>query len=160
MLGMTLETFTFVHVVLSLVGILSGALAVSGMRAGKRRAGWTALFLVTTVATSVSGFGFPFERLLPSHIIGIVSLAVLTVAILARYALHLTGVWRTVYAICAVAALYFNVFVLVVQSFLKIPALHALAPTQTEPPFAIAQLAVLALFVWLGIGAVKGFRSA
>src|SRR5258706_11417977 len=134
MLGLSLSTFTLVHVVLSLVGIGSGFVVLYGLLVGKRLDGWTALFLVTTVATSATGFGFPFDHLLPSHKVGIVSLLVLAIAIAARYPLHLAGAWRRVYVVCAVVALYFNVFVGVVQAFLKIPALNAMAPKQTEPP--------------------------
>lgn len=155
---MGLSTYTFIHVVISLIGIFSGLVVMLGLLAGSRLNGWTAVFLVTTVATSVTGFGFPFEHLLPSHIVGAISLAVLAVAILARYGRHLAGGWRTIYVITAMIALYLNVFVLVVQSFLKIPALHALAPTQTESPFKMAQLAVLIAFIVLTIFAVKQFR--
>jgi hypothetical protein len=130
------------------------------MMAGKRLNGLTALFLLTTIATSVTGFGFPVEKLLPSHVIGIISLAVLALALLARYVGHLAGGWRGTYAICAVVALYFNCFVLVVQGFLKVPALHAMAPKGNEPPFLIAQVVVLVIFILLGIKAVKGFRAA
>lgn len=158
-LGMTTSTFTLLHVVISLIGIGSGFVVMYGLLAGKRLDGWTALFLATTVATSVSGFGFPFHRLLPSHIVGGISLVVLAVAILARYALHLAGVWRGIYVVCAAVALYLNVFVLVVQLFEKVPALRALAPTQKEPPFLVAQLVVLALFVTLTLVAAKKFRS-
>jgi hypothetical protein len=112
------------------------------------------------VATSVTGFGFPFAVLLPSHKVGIVSLVVLVVAIFARYIRHLAGIWRGIYAVAAVTALYLNVFVLVVQLFRRVTALQALAPTQSETPFKVAQLVVLVLFVWLGIRAVKGFRAA
>jgi len=114
---------------------------------------------LTTVLTSVTGFFFPFDHLLPSHKVGIISLLVLAVAILARYFLHLAGGWRRTYVLTAVMALYLNVLVLVVQSFLKLPALHAMAPTQQEPPFLVAQLIVLALFIWLAIAAVKKFRN-
>src|SRR6202166_5475715 len=115
--GMTLSTFTLVHVVLSLVGIGSGLVVLFGLLAGKRLAGWTGLFLATTVATSVTGFGFPFDHFLPSHGVGILSLLVLAVAILALYSFHLAGAWRRIYVICAVIALYLNGFVLVVQAF-------------------------------------------
>jgi len=155
-LGMT--TYTFVHVAISLVGIFSGLIVMFGLLAAKRLNGWTALFLVTTAATSLTGFGFPFVHLLPSHIVGIISLVVLAIAILARYSLHLSGAWRTIYVITAMIALYLNVFVLVVQLFLKVPALHALAPTQTEPPFFVTQIAVMVLFIVLTIFAVKKFR--
>jgi hypothetical protein len=157
MSGMT--TFTVVHVVVSLVGIVSGLVVVAGLIGGRRLDGWTLLFLVTTVATSVTGFGFPFDHLLPSHVVGIISLVVLAAAIVARYVRHLAGAWRTTYAIGTVIALYLNVFVLIVQAFRRVPALAAMAPTQSEPPFLVAQLAVMALFVVLGIAAVRGFRG-
>lgn len=159
-LGMSLATFTFVHVVISLVAIVSGLLVVYGLIKGQRFDGATVIFLSTTVLTSLTGYLFPFVHLLPSHIVGVISLVVLAVAIAARYSLHLTGAWRSIYVVCAVLALYLNVFVLVVQSFLKIPPVHALAPTQKEPPFLIVQLIVLAIFIGLGILAVKGFRGA
>jgi len=157
-LGMSLETFTLVHVLISLVGIATGFVVVFGLLTGKRLDGWTAVFLTTTVLTDVTGFLFPFEHLLPSHKVGIVSMVVLAVAIVARYPLHLQGAWRAIYAVGAILGLYLNVFVAVVQSFLKTPALKELAPTQTEPPFVIAQLLVLAVFIVLGIFAVKRFR--
>jgi hypothetical protein len=157
-LGMSTSTYTLVHVLISLVGIGSGLVVVFGLLAGKRLDGWTALFLVTTVATSVTGFGFPFDHLLPSHKVGIISLIVLAVAIPARYAFHLAGAWRWIYVVAAVIALYLNVFVLIVQSFEKVPTLKAMAPTQSEPPFLIAQLVVMALFIVLATFAVKRFR--
>ena len=156
--GMTTSTFTLLHVLISLAGIGSGFIVVYGLLTGKRLNGWTAIFLVTTVLTSLTGFLFPVEHLLPSHIVGILSLAVLAIALLARYARHMERSWRWIYVICAVLALYLNVFVAVVQSFLKIPAVHALAPTQKEPPFLVAQLIVMAIFVVIGILAVKRFR--
>jgi hypothetical protein len=158
-LGMTTSTFTLVHVLLTLVGIASGLVVVFGLLAGKRLDGWTELFLITTVATNVTGFGFPFDHLLPSHKVGIISLVVLTIAILARYAFHLAGGWRRIYVISAVTALYLNVFVGVVQAFLKVPALKALAPKQTEPPFLVTQLAVLVIFIVVTILAAKRFRN-
>jgi hypothetical protein len=158
-LGMTTSAFTLLHVLIGLVGIGSGVVVVFGMLSGRRLDGWTALFLASTVATSVTGFGFPFDHLLPSHKVGILSLVVLAVAILARYAFHLRGAWRRIYAISAVTALYFNVFVLVVQAFLKVPALKALAPKQTEPPFLLTQLVVLVLFIVIGIMAAKRFHD-
>jgi hypothetical protein len=158
-LGMSLSTFTLVHVLISLVGIVSGLLVVYGLIKGKRFDGGTAIFLATTVLTSLTGFLFPFTHLLASHIVGIISLVVLAVAIVARYPLHLAGSGRWIYVVSAVIALYLNVFVLVVQSFLKIPPVHALAPTQKEPPFLVVQLIVLAIFIVLGIFAVKGFRG-
>jgi len=159
-LAMTTATFTLIHVLISLLGIGSGFVVIFfGWLAGKRLAGWTALFLTTTLLTSVTGFFFPFARLLPSHKVGIVSLIVLAVAILALYAFHLAGPWRRTYVICAAIAEYLNVFVLVVQSFEKVPQLKALAPTQSEPPFLVAQTVVLLFFVALTILAAKRFRS-
>jgi hypothetical protein len=157
-LGMSTSTFTLVHVVLSLVGILAGLVVLFGMFGSKRLDGWTALFLATTVLTSVTGYFFPRDHILPSHIVGAVSLVVLAVAIFALYSRHLAGSWRWIYVVGAVAALYLNVFVGVVQSFLKVPMLNALAPTQSEPPFVIAQFVVLAIFIVLGIAAVRSFR--
>ena len=157
--GMTLSTFTTVHVVLSLVGIFSGFVVLIGLLAGKRLDGWTALFLATTVATSATGFLFPVDHFLPSHGVGIISLVVLAVAILARYAFHLAGAWRWIYVVGAMVALYLNVFVGIVQSFQKVPALKAMAPTQSEPPFLVTQLVVMALFVVLSIAAAKRFRN-
>ncbi len=158
-LGMSTATYTLVHVLISLLGIGSGFIVLFGMLGGKRVNGWTALFLITTVATSLTGFGFPATHILPSHIIGMLSLVALVIAIVARYAKHLAGGWRKTYAITACIALYFNTFVLVAQSFQKVPALKALAPTQSEPPFVIAQLVLLALFIVLTIFAVKRFRE-
>ena len=156
-LGMT--TLTFVHVVLSLIGIFSGFIVMFGLFAGKRLDGWTTIFLVSTVATSVTGFLFPFHRFLPSHGVGIVSLIVLAVAILARYTFDLAGAWRRTYVISAMISLYLNVFVLVAQLFQKVPALKAMAPTQSEPPFLVAQLVVMGLFVALTIAAALRFRT-
>ena len=158
-LGMPAAAYTLIHVLISLVGIASGFVVFFGLIGGKRRDGMTALFLTTTVLTSVTGFGFPNDHLTPGIKIGILSLAALAIAIVARYALHLMGAWRRTYVISAAIALYFNTFVLVVQSFEKIPALKALAPTQKEPPFAIAQGLVLIAFIVLTIYAAKGFRS-
>jgi hypothetical protein len=157
-LGMTNSTFTLLHVLLSLAGIGTGFVVVYGFLAGKRLAGWTAIFLTTTALTSLTGFLFPVEHLLPSHVVGMLSLIVLAVAVVARYAFHLAGPWRWIYVMCAMIALYLNSFVAVVQSFLKVSSLKALAPTQKEPPFLVAQLALMAIFVVLGILAVKKFR--
>jgi hypothetical protein len=147
--GMTI--LTFVHVLLSLLGILAGFVVMFGLLTSKPLKGWNAVFIWTTVATSVTGFLFPFHRFLPSHGVGIISLLVLTVAIYAIYGRHLAGAWRRVYAVMAMIALYLNVFVLVAQLFDKVPALRALAPTKTEAPFKEAQLAVLVIFVALTI---------
>jgi hypothetical protein len=154
-LGMSTSTFTLVHVLISLIGIGTGFIAVFGLLNGKLLAGWTRIFLLSTVLTSVTGFLFPVEHLLPSHKVGILSLLVLAVAIAALYAFHLAGKWRAIYVITAITALYLNCFVAVVQSFLKIPALHAMAPTGTEPPFLVAQTIVLLAFVVLGVFATR-----
>ncbi|HYC32307.1 MAG TPA: hypothetical protein VEB59_08470 [Gemmatimonadales bacterium] len=153
-------TLTVVHVLLSLVGIFTGLVVAGGFASGKRLDGWVGLFLVTTVLTNATGFLFPFTRVLPSHGVGIVSLLLLPVVIAARYWKQLEGGWRTVFVAGSVAALYLNVFVLLVQSFQRFPALLASAPTQKEPSFVVTQLLVLGLFVWLGRVAVRGFREA
>ncbi len=154
-----MTTFTLVHVVLSLVGIGSGFIVVFGLVAARRLDGLTALFLATSGATSLTGFLFPVHKFLPSHVVGSVSVVVLAIAIQARYARHLSGAWRWIYAVNVVIGLYLNVFVLVAQAFLKVPALKAMAPTESEAPFVITQIAVLALFVVLGILAVKRFHA-
>ena len=157
--GMGMSTFTLAHVVLSLVGIFSGFVVVLGLIAAKRLDIWTAVFLATTVATSVTGFGFPIHGFTPGIGVGIVLLPALAVAIFARYVRHLIGVWRPVYVVTAVIALYLNFFVLIVQSFQKVPVLETLAPTQSEPPFAITQLIALAVFIAIGALAAARFRS-
>jgi len=156
--GMSLATYTLVHVIISLVGIGSGLVVLFGMFGSKRLDGMTAIFLATTVLTSVTGFGFPIAHVTPGIILGVLSLIVLAIAVPARYSFRMAGKWRSIYVITAVIALYFNCFVLIAQSFLKIPALHALAPKGNEPPFAIAQGILLALFIVAGIRAVKKFR--
>ncbi len=158
MLGMSLSTFTTVHVIISLVGIGAGLIVLFGMLSSKRLDGLTALFLLMTVLTSVTGFMFPFTHLTPGHKVGFISLVVLLIAILARYSFHMVGKWRWIYVVTAIIAEYLNVFVLVVQSFEKVPALHAMAPTGSEPPFLIAQLVVMAIFIVLTIFAVKKFH--
>jgi hypothetical protein len=158
-LGMTVETFTKVHVVISLIAIASGLAVVFGMVARRLRDGWTTIFIWTTVLTSVTGFGFPFDHLLPSHKVGIVSLVVLAIVIVARSRARFGGSWRWIYPIGCVVALYLNVFVAVVQAFQKVPALSALAPTQSEPPFQLVQLVVFGIFGWLAVAAVRRFGS-
>jgi hypothetical protein len=153
-----LRAFTIVHVVISLIGIGSGFVVVFGLLTAKRLDGWTTVFLASTLATSLTGFGFPFDHFLPSHAVGLLSIVVIAVAILARSRFHLAGKWRAIYVIGAVVALYFNVFVLIVQAFQKVPALKAMAPTQSEPPFQLVQLVALALFVALGIAGVIRFH--
>jgi hypothetical protein len=159
-LGMSISTFTTVHTVLSLVGIAAGLVVLWGMFGSKRLEGWTALFLATTVLTSVTGFLFGTPLSTPANAVGILSLVILAVAILALYVGRIAGFWRWTYVATAVLALYLNVFVLVVQSFQKLPFLQPLAPTQSEPPFVVAQVIVLVLFVVLGIWAVRAFHPA
>lgn len=154
-LGMSTATFTALHVLISLVGIGSGLVVMYGFFKANR---WTQVFLVTTALTSLTGFLFPNEHITPGIVVGILSMIVLAVAVGARYGLRMRGLWRPVYVISAAIALYLNVFVLVVQSFEKVPALRALAPTQKEPPFGITQLLVLILFVVATVFAVKRFR--
>ncbi len=152
--------FTLIYVVLSLIGILAGLVVAGGLAGGKRLGRWALVFLVTTILTSVTGFGFPFVSLLPSHMVGIVSLVVLAAVVVAQYVKHFAGAWRRIYAAGVVLATYLNTFVLVVQLFRRLPALIVAAPTQSEPPFAITQLLVLGLFVWLGVAADRAFRAA
>lgn len=156
-LGMS--TLTFVHVAISLVGIVSGMVVVLGLLRAKALDGWTSLFLVSTIATSVTGFFFPFKGVTPGIVVGIISLVALAVAVLARYRRSLVGGWRPTYVISAVIALYLNVFVLIVQLFEKVPALHAMAPNGSEPPFVVTQVIVMAIFVALGVGAARNFRD-
>jgi hypothetical protein len=154
-----LSAFTLFHVVLSLVGIFAGFVVLSALLSAKQSNGWTALFLVTTAATSVSGFMFPFHKFMPSHAVGIVSSFVLAVTIPALYVFHLAGPWRRTYVIGAVISLYLNVFVLIAQFFMKIPGLKALAPTQSEPPFLGTQVVVMLIFIVLGVLAAKRFPA-
>jgi uncharacterized membrane protein SirB2 len=157
-LGMSTSTFTAAHVVLSLIGIFSGFIVLFGMLGAKKPDGWTALFLATTALTSVTGFFFPSASFGAPQVVGIISLAVLAVAIFARSVGHLAGHWRWIYVVTAVVALYLNVFVAVVQAFQKLPFLNPLAPTQSEPPFLIAQLVVMAIFIALGILTVRRYH--
>jgi hypothetical protein len=156
---MILHVYTVIHTLISLVGIFTGLVVLFGLLVGKRLDGWTKWFLITTVATSVTGFFFPFHVFTPAIGVGIISLLVLAVAIYARYPYRLAGHWRWIYVVTAVIALYLNVFVAVVQAFEKVPAMKVMAPTQTEPPFKLTQLVVLALFVVLGIVAAIRFRN-
>ena len=152
--------FTTIHVVISLIGILTGLVVLVGLISGRRFNGWTAWFLVTTVATSATGFFFPFHGVTPAMIIGIISLALLAVAIFARYFRRFAGSWRSIYVVTAMIALYLNVFALIAQLFQKVPFLKAMAPTQTEPPFLVAQISTLLIFVLLTIAATIRFKSA
>jgi hypothetical protein len=156
-LGMT--PFTFFHVLLSLVGIFSGFVVVLGFIGGKRLDRWTAVFLATTVLTSVTGFLFPVHHFMPSHAVGIISLVVLALAVYALYLRRLAGVWRRVFVITATIAQYLNFFVLIVQLFTKVPALKVLAPTQSELTFKVARLTTLVIFVLLTIVASMKFRD-
>nr|MEA2798291.1 hypothetical protein [Phenylobacterium sp.] len=157
-LGMSVGAFTTLHVIISLIAILAGLVALVAMIANRRLNGVTALFLFTTVLTSVTGFFFHSKAIGPPHIVGVISLVVLAIALWALYGRKLVGVWRPVYVVTAVLALYLNCFVGVVQAFDKIPALHALAPKGTEPPFAAAQGATLLLFIVLGYLATRAYR--
>jgi hypothetical protein len=157
-LGMSTAGFTQFHVLLSLIGIVSGIVVAFAMLGSNRLPVLTAIFLFTTVATSVTGFMFHFASFGPPEIVGVISLLDLAAVILALYSYKLLGAWRWIYVTTALFALYLNVFVGVVQTFQKVPFFHALAPTQTEPPFAVAQGLVLIAFIALGIAAVKKFR--
>jgi hypothetical protein len=157
-LGLSIPAFTLLHVVITLIAIGSGLVAVGGMFASHRLPGTTALFLFTTALTSVTGFLFPIHGFTPALGVGAVACVILAVALLAYYGKRLTGAWRWIYVVSAIASLYLNVFVLVAQSFNKVAALNALAPTQSEPPFAIAQVSVLLIFMLIGIFAAIKFR--
>ena len=155
---MILQIYTIIHTLISLIAIFTGLIVLFGMIGGKRLDGWTKWFLVTAVATTITGFFFPFHGFTPAIGLGIISLPVLALTIFARYPKHLAGAWRWIYVIGAVICLYFNLFVLVVQTFEKIPALHALAPTQSEPPFKLTQLVVLLVSALLAIVAAIRFH--
>src|SRR4030081_726178 len=162
-LGMSLSMFVTVHVIISLIGIVSGIIVMFGMLGSNRMPGMTAIFLLFTILTSATGFLIPpllSEKLLPSHIIGILSLVLLAIACIALYVMRLSGAWRWIYVVTALLALYVNVFVLIIQSFLKIPALTALAPGNppSGPVFAVVQGVVLVFFVIMIIGAIRRFR--
>src|SRR6266566_1254520 len=162
-LGMSLSTFVTLHVIISLIGIVAGIIVMFGLLGSNRMPGLTAIFLLFTILTSATGFLIPpllSEKLLPSHIVGILSLVLLAIACVALYGMKLSGAWRSVYVVTAMTSLYLNIFVLIIQAFLKVPALHALAPSvpPSEPPFAIIQGIVLVFFVIVIIGAVRRFR--
>jgi hypothetical protein len=164
-LGMSLSTFVLAHVIISLVGIAAGFIVMFAMLGSNRMPGLTAVFLLLTILTSATGFLIPpllFEKLLPSHMIGVLSLILLAIACYALYGQKLSGSWRWIYVLTALLAQYFNVFVLVIQSFLKVGPLHALAPSvpPSEPPFAIAQGIVLVFFIIVIIGAIRRFHPA
>ena len=156
--GLSIDNFTNLHVAISLVGIVSGLIVLAGMLRARRLPGWTALFLVTTILTSVTGFMFPISGLTPGIVFGLISIVILVIALNALYVKHLAGAWRSIYVTTALIALYLNVFVLIVQSFQKVPALQKLAPTQSEPPFSVTQGVILVAFLILGIMAARRFR--
>ena len=159
-LGLSLSAFTILHVIISLIGIVAGIVVMFGMLGSNRMPGLTAIFLLFTILTSVTGFMFPFDKLLPSHMVGILSLVLLTIACFALYGTRLSGAWRWIYALTALISLYLNVFVLVIQSFQKVPALSAVAPgiPPTGPVFAIVQGIVLVFFAIMIIGAIRRYR--
>jgi hypothetical protein len=157
-LGMSIQVFTLLHVIISLVGIGTGLIAVFGLIGGKLLPRWTAIFLFTTVLTSVTGFMFPFNGVTPGIVLGVLSMIVLLPALIAFYGKRLAGVWRGTYVITACLALYFNVFVLFAQLFAKVPALKAIAPTPSSPAFGATQLVVLVAFTWLTIVSFRKFR--
>jgi hypothetical protein len=159
-MNLGLTALTLFHVVASLIGIVAGFVAMFGWMRRKPVERWTVVFLGTTILTSVTGFLFPFTHFLPSHAVGIFSLLVLPIAVAARYGYQSRGAWRWLYAVSSVTALYLNVFVLIVQLFLEVPPLRALAPTQTEPPFLLVQLLNLAFFIWLGVATTLKSKTA
>src|SRR6202051_836889 len=159
-LGMSLSVFTTVHVIISLIAIVAGIIVMFGLLGSNPMPGLTAIFLLFTILTSATGFLFPFEKLLPSHMVGILSLALLAIAVIALYGMQLSGAWRWIYAVTAMISLYLNIFVLIIQGFLKVPALTALAPGNppSGPVFAVVQGVVLLFFVLVIIGAIRRFR--
>ena len=156
--GLSIENFTILHTAISLIAIASGLIVLAGMLRARRLPGWTAVFLVTTILTSVTGFMFPINGLTPAIVFGLISIVILLIALAALYLKHLSGAWKWIYVTTALLALYLNVFVLIVQSFQKLPALQKLAPTQSEPPFLIAQAVALIAFLILGAMAARKFR--
>ena len=157
---MATDSLTIIHTLISLIGFVAGFVVLGGMFRGEKVCCWTEVFLFFTIATSVTGYFFPFHGLTPAHIVGAISLVVLAIAVHALWGEQLRGGWRAVYVVCALLAQWFNVFVLVAQLFDKVPFLHRLAPHGNEPPFGIAQGLVLLLFVWFAIRALRGFRPA
>jgi hypothetical protein len=159
-LGMSVETFTALHVIISIAAILAGLVMVAAMIASVTRdGGLVAFFLLTTILTSVTGFFFHSKAIGPPHIVGVISLVILAIALVALYGRKLEGIWRGTFIITSIMALYLNCFVLVVQAFQKIPSLNALAPKGTEPPFVAAQGATLVLFLVLGFLAFRRYRK-
>lgn len=159
-LGLSLAGFTVLHLVISMIAIALGFIVAGGLLASNRLPGWTAWFLILTIVTSATGFLFPFTKILPSHIVAIISLVLLAIAAYALYGKGLTGTWRTIYVVTAMLALWFNVFVLIVQSFQKVALLNVYAPTGSEPPFAITQGVVLVFFIFTIVLGIRRFRPA
>jgi hypothetical protein len=159
-MSLGLAIFTFAHVLISLIGIAAGSVVAYGLLTAKQLDRWTAVFLWTTLLTSVTGFMFPVHKFMPSHVLGIISIVVLGLAFPARYKFRLAGGWRSTYVITAMIAFYLNVFVLVLQLFKRVPVLHVLAPTQSEKPFKVTQIAVLTIFVVVSVLATIRFRAA
>ncbi len=159
-LGMSLAGFTVLHLIISMIAIGLGFVVAGGLLASNRLPGWTLWFLILTILTSATGFLFPFTKLLPSHIVAIISLLLLAIAVYALYGKGLSGIWRAAYVVTAMLALWFNVFVLIVQSFQKVALLNAYAPTGAEPPFAITQGIVLVFFIFLIVLGIRRFKTA
>lgn len=159
-LGMSLAGFTVFHLIISMIAIALGFIVAGGILASNGLPGWTAWFLVLTILTSATGFLFPFTKILPSHVVAIISLVLLAVAVYALYGKGLAGIWRTVYVVTAMLALWFNVFVLIAQSFQKVALLNVYAPTGSEPPFAITQGIVLLFFIFLIVLGIRRFKTA
>lgn len=159
-LGMSLAGFTVLHLVISMIAIALGFIVAGGLLASNKLPGWTAWFLILTILTSATGFLFPFTKILPSHIVAIISLVLLAIAVYALYGRGLAGIWRVVYVVTALLALWFNVFVLIAQSFQKVALLNVYAPTGAEPPFAITQGIVLLFFIGLIILGIRRFKAA
>lgn len=156
--GISLAAWTLIHVVISLVALGAGGVVLAAMLRAQPSPAWTAFFLATTILTSVTGFLFPFEKVLPSHVVGVISMVLLSLACYGVYVRRLRGAWRALYVGCAMASFYLNAFVGVAQLFRRVPMLSTIAPTQTEPPFWIAQLALTGLFLVLGVAATRRFR--
>jgi hypothetical protein len=157
MMILGMSPFLLFHVTVSVIGLAAGFVVIAGLLKGERLPGWTAVFLITTVLTNATGFGLPADHFMPSHAVAIISLVVLLIAIVALYGFHLAARWRATYVITASLALWFNVFVLVAQIFNKVPSL---APLQTQPPFLVTQVVVLALFIMMCIIALRKFHPA
>ncbi len=159
-LGMSLAGFTVLHLIISMIAIALGFVVAGGLLASNRLPGWTAWFLILTILTNATGFLFPFTKILPSHIVALISLVLLAIAVYALYGKGLAGIWRVVYVVTAMLALWFNVFVLVAQSFQKVALLNVYAPTGAEPPFAITQGIVLLFFIFLIVLGIRRFKTA